>query len=93
MQKARIYKPAKTAMQSGKANTKQWLIEFERRGAKFHSPLNGWVGSDDTLQQVKLRFDTKEEAIIYAEKHGLDYELIQPKRPKTHIQAYADNFQ
>ena len=71
MTTARIHKPAKTAMQSGQARTKQWLLEFDRDEPREIEPLMGWTSSGDTRQQVKLWFDTKEEAVAYATREGL----------------------
>lgn len=90
--RARIYKPAKTTMQSGKANTRDWLLEFERQDAARPDPLMGWSGSADTNQQVRLRFDTLEAAKAYAVRHGIDA-VIQPEVPRAlKLQSYADNF-
>lgn len=92
MSKAKIYKPVKTAMQSGKANSRIWVLEFEQENKRFNEPLMGWVGSSDMKQELKLRFKTKEEAVAYAQKAGLDFEVIEPKIPKVIIKSYADNF-
>jgi len=70
---ARIYKPAKTAMQSGLAKTKDWLLDYEPATARETEPLMGWTGSNDMLSQVKLFFETKEEAVAYAEQNGIPY--------------------
>ena len=89
---ARIHQIQKNAMQSGKANTDKWVLEFAAAEAKRPDPLTGWAGSGDTQSQVRLTFPSREAAIAYAEKHGLDYSVI-PSPPKTlKIQAYADNF-
>ena len=90
--KAKIYKPTKTAMQSGKANTDQWILEFEQQSARFIDPLMGWTGSADMGQQVRLKFNSQEEAIRFAEKHNIAYDIIAPKKMKWHIKGYADNF-
>jgi hypothetical protein len=89
--KVRIYKPAKTAMQSGWGKTKEWLLESEP-APKILDPLMGWTGSRDTMQQVQLQFATVEEAKAYAEKEGWQY-TVEPAN-KRHIRpkAYADNF-
>jgi hypothetical protein len=87
----RIYKPAKTAMQSGLRNTKEWVIEAEP-SRKEIDPLMGWTSSRDTMNQVVLRFDTKEEAIAYAQKEGWMYTVQEPKMRAVHPKAYADNF-
>ena len=92
MPSARIYKPARNAMQSGKANTREWTLEFEPRDAKRLDPLMGWAGSSDTLGQVSLHFTTRDEAIAYANKHGIDFELEMPHTSKLKPKSYADNF-
>ena len=89
---ARIYRPAKTAMQSGKAKTRDWLLEFEPASARTVDPLMGWTSSDDMNGQVRLSFETSDEAIAYAERHGIAFQLIDPKPAKKIIKAYADNF-
>jgi hypothetical protein len=90
---ARIYRPAKNAMQSGKANTRDWLLEFEPSAARRSDPLMGWTQTSDTeSSQVRLSFDTKEEAVRYAEQHGIPFQLIDDKPAKRIIKAYADNF-
>lgn len=89
--RVRIYQPAKTAMQSGR-NKDSWKLEFAERAPKFIDPLMGWVGMRDTKQQLNLMFDTKDEAIDYAEKHSLTYRVIEPKARKIKPKAYADNF-
>jgi len=90
--RARIYRPAKTAMQSGRAKTRKWLLEFEPASARKVEPLMGWTSSGDMDSQVTLRFDSKDEAIAYAERLGLDYEVFEPAAPRRSIKAYADNF-
>lgn len=89
---ARIYKPAKTAMQSGTAKTKLWVLDFEPAAAKKVEPLMGWTSSSDMQQQVRLRFASKEEAIAYCELNGIAYRVFEPKQPKRRVIAYADNF-
>ena len=89
---ARIYKPAKTAMQSGAAPTKSWVLDFEQAAPSAIEPLMGWTSSSDTQQQVRLRFDSKDEAIAYCEHHGIAYRVFDPNPPKRRIIAYADNF-
>ena len=89
---ARIYKPAKTAMQSGIARTKDWVLEFEPQRPRTIDPLMGWTGSADTRQQIELSFDTKEEAIAYAERNGIPYTVYDPPARKPVIKSYADNF-
>ena len=92
MPSARIHKPAKTAMQSGQARTKQWLLEFERTEPREIEPLMGWTSSGDTRQQVKLWFDTKEEAVAYATREGIPFRVEEPQEAKRRTIAYADNF-
>ena len=89
---ARIYKPAKTAMQSGTAKTKSWVLDYEPTEPKEVEPLMGWTSSGDTRQQVCLRFDSKEEAIAYAERNGIPYDIEIPRERRVRIKAYADNF-
>jgi hypothetical protein len=88
----KIYRPAKNAMQSGKAQTREWLLEFEPETPRFHDPVMGWVGSSDMKQELKMFFPTKEKAIAYALKEGLDFKVIEPQKPKIIIKSYADNF-
>ncbi|MBV9558693.1 MAG: ETC complex I subunit [Pseudolabrys sp.] len=89
---ARIYRPAKTAMQSGNANTKEWVVDFEPEEARTVEPLMGWTSSGDMRQQLRLRFDTKEEAVAYCERHGITYQLFESKDPARRTISYADNF-
>lgn len=90
--KARIYQPARTAMQSGVANTKGWLLEYVPAQAKKVEPLMGWTSSGDMRQQLKLKFDTKEEAVAYAKKHGLDVQVTESRQKKIKPKSYAENF-
>ncbi len=92
--RARIYQPAKTAMSSGQGKTKHWLLDFAQDSARSVDPLMGWTSSSDTQSQVRLRFDTKEAALAYAEEHGIDAEVIEPKKRKANLRArgYAENF-
>lgn len=89
---ARISRPAKTAMQSGTAKSNRWLLEFDVSAARSIEPLMGWTSSSDTLGQVKLWFDTKEEAIAYATRNGLAYRIDEPKDAQRRMAAYSDNF-
>jgi hypothetical protein len=89
---ARIFKPAKTAMQSGEARTKEWVLEFEPGAARDVDPLMGWTSSSDMQSQVRLEFDTKDEAVAYATREGLAYTLTEPKPRKPIRKSYADNF-
>ncbi|MBN2752700.1 MAG: ETC complex I subunit [Rhodospirillaceae bacterium] len=92
MAKARIYQPAKTAMQSGRGNAAKWILDFEETEKRFTDPLVGWVGSDDTLTQVKLKFDSRDAAVAFAEKKGLDYTVEEPKTRRLVPKNYSDNF-
>ena len=89
---ARIYKPAKTAMQSGRAKTHQWVLDFEPADAQTPDPLMGWAGSADTVRQVVLRFQSQDEAIAYCQKHKIDYVVAAPQSSQVRPKAYADNF-
>ena len=89
---ARIFRPSKNAMQSGKANTKDWILEFEPASARYPDRLMGWTQTSDTAGQVRLSFDTQEEAVAFAQQHGLSFQLVDPKPVKRIIKAYADNF-
>jgi NADH dehydrogenase ubiquinone Fe-S protein 4 len=88
----RIYKPAKTAMQSGRGRTKAWVLESEPARAREIDPLMGWTSSADTAAQVRLEFDSKDEAIAYAEKNGLAFRVFEPRVRKQVRKSYADNF-
>ena len=88
----RIYRPSKTAMQSGRAKTRLWVLEPTLETARRPEPLMGWVSSGDTNNQVRLTFESKEEAVAYAKKHGLDY-VVQGAHERTlKPKGYADNF-
>jgi hypothetical protein len=89
---ARIYKPARTAMQRGTAKTKNWILEFEQQSPRSRDPLMGWTSAADTTQQVHLFYATKEEAIAYAEANGITYQVTEPHEPAVIYKAYADNF-
>lgn len=88
----RIYKPAKSAMQSGYGNSEEWLLEFEPAAKRSPDPLMGWSGSSDTQQQVRLRFATKDDAIAYATRNGLAYSVDEPKPRAPIKKSYGDNF-
>jgi hypothetical protein len=90
--RARIYQPPKNAMQSGWAKTHVWVLEFVPSSPRRPDPLMGWIGSADTQAQVRLTLDTREEAVAYADRNGLTYdvELARPRRVRP--KAYADNF-
>ena len=91
---ALIYRPAKTAMSSGTAKTKLWVLEFAQTGARSIDPLMGWTSSDDTQTQIRLQFDTKDEAVDYAERHGIQATIVEPQKRAANIRAggYGENF-
>ena len=91
MKKAKIYKPTKTAMQSGKGKTKNWLLEFDTLNTGI-DPLMGWETSKDTMSEIKLEFRTKEEAVNYAKKNEIAFYIIEPQKRKIIKKSYADNF-
>jgi len=91
MKKAKIYKPAKTPMQSGKRNSKQWLLEFDTLNLSVN-PLMGWMSSKDTLSEIKLKFESKNEAVDYAKKNNIDYYIVEPQKTKLIKKSYSDNF-
>ena len=91
MKKAKIYIPAKTAMQSGRGKLKNWVLEFITKDPSIN-PLMGWESSTDTYGELKLEFSTKELAIEYAKKNNIDFELIEPNKRKITLKSYADNF-
>ena len=91
MKKAKIYKPSKTAMQSGMRNTKNWLLEFDTLDTGIN-PLMGWESSQDTMSEIKLEFSNKEQAINYAKKNNIDYYVVEPQKSKIIKKSYADNF-
>ena len=90
--RARIYRPTKTAMQSGKARTHNWVLEFEPEAPVSQDPLMGWSGSADMRSQVELEFDTAEDAVAYARKHGLAYQVFEPSPSVAKPKSYSDNF-
>jgi len=91
MKKAKIYIPSKTAMQSGRGKLKTWILEFEIKDTSVN-PLMGWETSTDTLEEVILKFSTKEKAIEYAQSNNISYSVIEPKKKEFTIKSYADNF-
>jgi ETC complex I subunit-like protein len=90
--RARIYQPAKSAMQSGYAGTEEWVLAFEPAAPRRLEPLLGWSGSVDTQAQVRLRFPSRDAAIAYAEANGLAYDLELARSRRVRPKAYADNF-
>tara|TARA_B100000470_G_C19483012_1_gene255331 strand:- start:136 stop:420 length:285 start_codon:yes stop_codon:yes gene_type:complete len=91
MKKAKIYKPTKTAMQSGLRNTKNWLLEFDTLNTGIN-PLTGWETSRDTMSEVRMEFLTKDQAINFAKKNNIDYYIIEPQKQKIIKKSYTDNF-
>ncbi len=89
---AKIYKPARNAMQSGKAQTRKWRLEFALHQALRPDALMGWNGSTDASGQVRLSFETKEAAIAFAREHGLPHQVVEPNEPARVVKAYGDNF-
>ncbi|GIL00330.1 MAG: NADH-ubiquinone oxidoreductase [Alphaproteobacteria bacterium] len=89
---ARIYRPARTATQSGWARTDEWVLEFEPEQPRRIEPLMGYTASADTRAQVRMTFPTAEAAAAYCERNGLAYTLFRPREPRRRRAAYADNF-
>lgn len=91
---ARIYKPCRTAMQSGVKRTKEWILEYIPQNSRFIDPIMGWTGAEDMMaNEVSLHFDTKEEAIAYASKHNIEFKLEEPNEPKKRKpRPYVDNY-
>lgn len=89
---ARIFLPPKSAMQSGLANTKKWVLEYVPAEKRKLDLLMGWVSSGDTQRQLRLEFDSKEEAISYAEREGIAYQLEEPMPRAMKPKSYAENF-
>ncbi len=89
---ARIYRPTKSAMQSGLRNTRCWVLEFDPEDRLVVDPLMGWTSSSDTRRQIRLRFPNRAEAVRYAEQHGVPYEVLPEHPLRRHIRSYADNF-
>ena len=89
---ARIYKPARTAMQSGTAKTREWVLEYEPEEPRAVEPLMGWTSSGDMRQQLHLRFETKEQAVAYCERYGIAYQVAPDHEPARRTISYSDNF-
>ncbi|MCL6729689.1 NADH dehydrogenase ubiquinone Fe-S protein 4 [Sphingomonas hankyongi] len=89
---ARISELDRKTTQSGKANAGRWLLEFERQEPLRPDPLTGWNGSGDTKPQVRMTFATKEAAVAYCDKYGLEYHVVAASPVRMRLQAYADNF-
>jgi len=91
MKKAKIYRPSKTAMQSGLAKSDKWIIEYFTNDTDVN-PLMGWESSNDTMSEVRLEFPSKEVAVDFAKKNKIDFEIIEPKKRKILKKSYQDNF-
>lgn len=90
--KARIFQPAKSAMQSGLARTKRWRLEYDAEKAREIDPLMGWTSSADTPQQVSLNFESRDHAVAFADKHGIPYHVEEPHLRSVRPKSYSDNF-
>jgi len=92
--RARIYQPARTAMSSGSANTKSWVLEHFPNGQRQLDPLMGWTSSDDTQAQVRMRFDSKSAAMDYAREHGIEVDVTEPQSRAQNVRpgGYGGNF-
>ena len=89
---ARIYKPTKSAMQSGRAKTKDWVLEFLSAAKREIDPVMGWTSIDDTTGQVRLHFETREQAISYAKREGLTFSVEEARETKRLVKSYSENF-
>ena len=90
--KVRIYRPSKTATQSGLANTRRWVLEYESQDARAIEPLMGWTSSGDTTQQIFLTFESRDQAIAFALKNGMEFRVDEPRVQRTTSKSYAENF-
>ena len=90
--KAKIYKPAKTAMQSGRAKYNKWVLKFLDQKNQLKDTMMGWNGGSSTVSQIELKFSSKEEAVSYAKKNNIDYEVLETSERKVINKSYADNF-
>ena len=90
--KAKIFKPAKTAMQSGRSNFNKWVLKFSDKKNQLKDTMMGWNGGSSTISQIELKFSSKEEAVNYAKKNGIDYEVLETRERKVINKSYADNF-
>ncbi|MDZ4761715.1 MAG: ETC complex I subunit [Alphaproteobacteria bacterium] len=89
---AKIYRPAPNAMQSGKAQTRDWVLEFDASAARGIDPLMGWTSSSDTSGQIRMTFETRDEAIAFATSQGVPFQVTEPRLARRIIKSYADNF-
>ena len=90
--KAKIYKPSKTAMQSGRSKYNKWVLKFSDRKNQLKDTMMGWNGGSSTVSQIELKFSSKEEAVNYAKKNSIDYEVLETSERKVINKSYADNF-
>ncbi|MDG1417503.1 MAG: ETC complex I subunit [Maricaulis sp.] len=89
---AKIYRPARNAMQSGRGKSNMWLLEFTPEMAKTPDPLMGWASSSDMRSQIRLEFDSQADAVAYAGRQGIAYQVIEPQEAKRHEKSYSANF-
>ena len=90
--KAKIFKPAKTAMQSGRSKFNKWVLKFSDKKNQLKDTMMGWNGGSSTISQIELKFSSKEEAVNYAKKNGIDYEVLETRERKVINKSYSDNF-
>ena len=90
--KAKIFKPAKTAMQSGRSKFNKWVLKFSDKKNQLKDTMMGWNGGSSTVSQIELKFSSKEEAVSYAKKNSIDYEILETSERKVINKYYADNF-
>jgi hypothetical protein len=89
---ARIFQPARNAMQSGKGKSDVWLLQFDAQAPRTTDPLMGWTSSADTTQQIRMRFNSREDAVAYAEREGIAFEVMEQHKARRPKKSYADNF-
>ena len=90
--KVKIFKPTKTAMQSGRAKYNKWVLKFLDKKNQLKDTMMGWNGGSNTITQIELKFSSKKDAINYAKKNNLDYEILETSERKVITKSYADNF-
>ena len=90
--KAKIYKPSKTAMQSGRSKYNKWVLKFSDQKNQRKDTMMGWNGGSSTVSQIELKFSSKEEAVSYAKRNSIDYEILETSERKVINKSYADNF-
>lgn len=90
--KVTIYQPSKTAMQSGKGKSKSWVLEYDKKSARTPESLMGWISSEDTMNQVLLKFDSAEDAASFATEKGWDYDLLPAQTKRVKPRNFSDNF-